>query len=211
MMTNSTQHLQIWASTIEPNQQYRPVDLLPGGQHAPPRASGIEIVLDPAHETVRIFRGDHGAFVKTLSPWGGEFRVVGIDVLEGLREVCRVGYPSWKCSMDERKTYLVGLLADAEAVEVSAAPPMTRLELEQFIDRDANCQRAISAFTAAVSASGRMVIDTDLRDFIQRASTDAEAAILYYRNLRDGRLGVSSAPATPGRVKRVVHPVAQEA
>jgi len=194
-MNSSITALQQWANSLQPNQQYKPVDLLAGGSCAPPRECGIEVAIDATKEVVRIFRGEHGAFIRTLNPWGAnEFRLLGLDVLDAIREVCRVGYPSWKASMDERKTYLLALLTDAEPVTVPAAPPMSRAELEQFIDVDPACQRAIRAFTESVNASGAVVTDGALRDFIQRSSTDPDGAILYYRNLRDGRLGVTTAP-----------------
>lgn len=166
---NGNDLLRTWARGLQPNQQYKPADLLPGGQYAPPQASGIEIVLDPVHETLRLFRGDSGTFVKTLSPWGGEFRVLGLDIMEALREACRVGYPTWRSSLDEKKNYLIALLDDVDPVVVPEAAPMTRSELDTHLDTCATCAPAMAILGQAIDAGRSLPKDHELRDLVTKA------------------------------------------
>jgi hypothetical protein len=190
-----------------------PCDLQPGGRYALP--PGFELRIDPAHDESVILFGpnDTATRVKTLIQYGGRYLVRGLDVLRGLACVCRVGEPVWERSLDTQATYWRELLATAPTFAIPAPAPMTRFEMERFIDADANCQRVRPAFTEAANMTGRLVSDADLRDLIQRA-TDPEAAIRYYAQLRDGRspLFTTSGPqANPARTTRTTHPVTQEA
>lgn len=211
-MNDGRAQLMAFAHTIHPQMEMAPCDLQPGGLHALP--PGFEIHIDPAHdESIRLFGpGDTATRVRTLTQYGGRYLIRGIDLLRALAVLMRVGEPVWEKSLDTQAIYWRELLATAAPFTIPAPQPMNRLELEQFIDVDPACQRAISAFTESVNVSGRLVSDTDLRAFIARATDNPDAAIVYYTSLRLGRMGQASAPATPARTKRT-HSVttAQEA
>ena len=82
-MQDGKDFLRDWARGIQTTMQYRPVDLLPGGQHAPPWESGIEVVLDPAHETDLPPINQAGSGVKIST---GERRGHGTETVYGRRD-----------------------------------------------------------------------------------------------------------------------------
>lgn len=207
MMNDGKAQLMDYVQGLHPQMEYTPCDLQPGGRYALP--TGFELHLDVAHdEWVRLFGpGDASTRVKTLVQYGGRYLIRSLDLLQALAVVLRVGPPVWERSLDVQADYWRNLLATVPTFSIPAPAPMSRIEMERHVDHDANCQRVLPAFTEAASVTGRLVSDADLREFIARATTDPENAIVYYRNLRDGRMGVTSAPAKPARARRAAQPI----
>ena len=206
----SIQTLLDFARGLHPQMEIAPCDLQPSGRYALP--PGFELHIDVSHdEWVRLFGpNETSTRVKTLIQYGGRVLIRGIDVLRALAVLTRVGEPVWERSLDAQAEYWRALLAEAAPFVVPDKAPMTRADMEAFIDRDPSCQRVISAFIEAVNTTGRLVSNADMQDFILKASADPEAAVLYYQQLRDRRKGLSS--PQPARRKRTVQPaVTQEA
>ena len=193
-MNSGNAALITYAQGLHPQMELAPCDLQPGGRYALP--PGFEIHLDPAHDESVIVFGPHDASarIKTLVQYGGRYLIRGLDLLRGLATALRVGEPVWEKSLEAQAEYFRALLAAAPPFIVPERGPMTRSEMEQYIDRDAHCQRAVGAFTEAIDAAGAPVTDVGLRDFIQRATDDPDSAVTYYHNLRDGRMGCATAP-----------------
>jgi len=169
--------------------------------------AGFTITIDAWNEVVAVVGpfADHGVRVKTLVQFGGGFLITSLDLLRSYVEVCERGEPK---NLFELAAHLRSRLRDLPPFAVPERGPMTRAELEIFIDKNPACQQVAPAFASAVDAAGAAVLDSHLQEFVERATHNADEAIAYYNNLARGRRGDISAstPAKPAR-KRAAEPV----
>lgn len=199
--TQRTLRLAHWdALASDPSRQWTPIECQ---RDAP---AGFEVVFDPYSETITLFGPfvEQGVLVKTLTPWGGTFRVTGEDLLKSYVDVCQRGTgrdPHTRAR--ELRAKLDGL-DDLMVPEKPAAPDPDALA--RFIEGDDNCQHVMASFLGAINAAARAATTNDLQDFIQRATHDPAAAVLHYDTLRNGRLGIAPAKEKPSRAKRTAQP-----
>lgn len=186
MTTNGTldpsiQGLLDYARGLHYNVEIKPTDLLTGGKYEVP--AGFQVNIDAFAERVWIYgpSNDDGVLVKTLVQYGGEFKILGIDLLRGLTQVMSVGEPAGKRSQNDRQQYFLNLLATATPFLMPAKAPMTKAEMHRHVETCDACRPVNAAFIAAIDAGSNIASESHMRTMIEKAHANQEEAIKYYR------------------------------
>jgi hypothetical protein len=195
-----------YINQVHPNEEILIADLARGRRYALP--NGFEVNSNPLSLSMTVLDPDRimvfgpidgsGVSIRVGEKAAGSF-VRGIDLIVSIAQLLKTGPPIHQRSLTVLGDWWKREIANCDPFTVPAPGPKTRAELEQHIDRDANCQRALPSFISAIDASGNPVSDAMLVEFIEKAGTDVEGAISYYTTRRNGLLGIPATPAPKPR------------
>jgi hypothetical protein len=197
------QQLITYLESLHPNGEYPLKDLpriLPSGFTVTDNPQGFSILNpDPTRSTLFGPFGDRGVTLPLHQGTHGLY-VKGLDLLVAIARVVEVGPPVWARSADVIGNWWKAQIATCAPFTAPATGPLSREDMEKFVDADPACKLVMPMFIESVNAGSGSVTDSMLREFIERAGADVAAAIQFYTAQRNGRLGIAPAPK-PRRAK----------
>lgn len=141
---------------------------------------------------------------KTLVQFGGALRVRHFDLVKALERLLEVGLPVWKTEAQQFEWHLARL-AECESYQIPAVEPYeTREELEAHVSTCVRCQPSYRTLLSALELGSNRHEDKHLRELIEKAHSDQDAALAFYQQIRDSQRPAFMPIDKPQRAKREV-------
>lgn len=207
-MIDGKSQLLEYIERIHPSQEFSPIDLEPGGSYALP--AGFAITSNPFAVSTQVDPNrltlfgplDTAVAVPTLDMFGGRVVIRGIALLQAIARLAEVGPPVWSRRPDELSEWWKKQIAGCEPFDAPEPPPKTRTEMEGHIEECATCGPVSVSMAASISAGSTAYRDEDVREMVERAHDDQQAAIEFYERRRAAHAMVPTAASTPKPSRR---------
>lgn len=181
-MIDGREALLAYVKTLHPREEISPAELLPGGKRELP--PGFTVT---DYDAERLLVGgpfDSVVSIMTEERFGGRVAISGAKLTAGLMLVAHLGEPLWDSSPEARKAWRLKQIEAGEPFAVPAREEFrNRSELERHLENCATCKPSAALLAEAVSQGSSRYEDRHIRELIELAHGDSDAAVKFYRGV----------------------------